>query len=290
MHPLFQAQLAASGTVYLENAAGDTAIISLYGGHVVSWSTAQDGEQLYCSTTTSMANNQPIRGGIPVCFPQFSGMGTLPKHGFVRTMPWQCDGDVVSGKDVAAAHVRLSIGDNAHSRKIWDHGFLLHLDVTMADGALEVVLQVQNTGATAFSFTGALHTYFSVDDVRQASVSALSGQVCIDTTQQPVARYVQEVSALHFPGEVDNIYPDAPNTLMLTRPGRAALGIAQRGFTDAVIWNPGPLKAAQLTDMPDDGWLHMVCIEAAQTQQAVTLPPQGQWTGAQQLTVMLASQ
>ncbi|MEG0121350.1 MAG: D-hexose-6-phosphate mutarotase, partial [Pseudomonas sp.] len=36
-----------------------------------------------------------------------------------------------------------------------------------------------------------------------------------------------------------------------------------QGSRSAVIWNPWVDRAAQLTDMADDGWQRMLCIETA---------------------------
>ena len=56
--------------------------------------------------------------------------------------------------------------------------------------------------------------------------------------------------------------------------------VQQQGFTDAVLWNPGPAKAARLGDMPPDDWTRMVCIEAAVARPVL---PGHTWHGAQRL-------
>jgi len=38
--------------------------------------------------------------------------------------------------------------------------------------------------------------------------------------------------------------------------------------------------------MPDEGYRHMLCVEAACIDEPVTLAPGASWTGWQQLTVL----
>jgi len=49
-----------------------------FGGHVCSWIPAGGKEQLFLSKTSELGSGVAIRGGVPVVFPQFAGMGSLP--------------------------------------------------------------------------------------------------------------------------------------------------------------------------------------------------------------------
>ena len=62
-------------------------LVALHGGHVLSW-VALGAEQLYLSPRSLLDGRAAIRGGVPVCFPQFNERGPLPKHGFARNLPW----------------------------------------------------------------------------------------------------------------------------------------------------------------------------------------------------------
>jgi glucose-6-phosphate 1-epimerase len=286
MNALLQQQLSASGLVHLHNAAGDTATISLYGAQVLSWTTASHGEQLYCSERATSDNSQSIRGGIPVCFPQFSGFGELPKHGVVRTVVWAVEGEIVSGADVEVARAVFRLQDNAETRAHWPYAFTLHLHVALSTNRLDVTLHVHNTDQKPLSFAAALHTYLSTSDVRKASVTSLAGQTYVDTTQSPHATCVQTADALSIPAEVDYIYYDAPPSLTLTHKDGAQLALGMTGFKDTVIWNPGPEKVRTISDMTDCDWVKMLCIEAVQFQQPVVLQSGETWQGTQQLRAL----
>ena len=62
---------------------GDSLRVALHGAHVLSW-VSQGRERLYLSPHSVMDAHAAIRGGVPVCFPQFNQRGPLPKHGFAR--------------------------------------------------------------------------------------------------------------------------------------------------------------------------------------------------------------
>ena len=66
------------------------------------------------------------------------------------------------------------------------------------------------------------------------------------------------------------------------------MSIESAGFSDTVIWNPGPEKCAALPDMPAEGWQHMLCIEAAQVLKPVTLGPDEEWSGRQSFSLLAA--
>jgi len=58
------------------------------------------------------------------------------------------------------------------------------------------------------------------------------------------------------------------------------------GFTDVVIWNPGAERGAALSDLEPDGWLSMLCVEAAVVGTPVELGPGERWTGQQVLNAL----
>ena len=77
----------------------------------------------------------------------------------------------------------------------------------------------------------------------------------------------------------------APSQLDLVGVGMPPRRILQQGFEDTVVWNPGPVKAAALGDMPAEDWVRMVCVEAAVVQRPVLLAPGKTWRGMQRIEV-----
>ena len=266
--------------------AADGARISVHrhGAHITSWTPVDGLERLYLSGMTDYRPTAAIRGGIPVIFPQFAAEGPLPKHGFARTAQWQ----LVEIAPTAAGglSLRLQLEDSETTRAVWPQAFVAELSATIGGAQLAVSLSVRNRGSEAFSFTAALHTYLAVDDLAAARVLGLRGLRYRDTANGGVLRDEVETEVA-IAGEVERINLDAPNELLLREPGASLsrnLRIGQQGFCDTVVWNPGAAKAAQLSDLDPDGYLRMLCIEAAVVGRPVTLAPGASWVGSQTLT------
>ncbi|HET9863422.1 MAG TPA: D-hexose-6-phosphate mutarotase, partial [Steroidobacteraceae bacterium] len=253
--------------VALHNAAGDQALFSLHGAQLLSWVPQGAGEQIYLSPLSRPAAGKSARGGTPVCFPQFADRGPLPKHGFVRTARWVLVAPPLSGAEVAEARFQI---DSARLRVAWPHEFALVLVARMGPGWLELEVQAANTGRSAYDFTAALHTYLAVD-VPAARLHGLQGCDYQDNLAGLQVRH-ESSAALEIAGEVDRVYLQTPPVLRLQE-GATERRITQQGFTDTVVWNPGPAKAAQLGDMPPQDWQRMLCIEAGAIGQPVHLAP-----------------
>ena len=268
----------------LRSPDGARATVLLHGAHVVSWQPVGAGEQLYVSPQAIFANGQAIRGGVPVCFPQFADRGPLPKHGFARTRPWQLVSAEQSEMDALAV---LRLTDDAATRLIWPHAFEAELSVLLHGRTLQIELAVEHKGAEGdapFDFTTALHTYLAVNDIDETSVNGLSGLQYFDSVDKTEKQ--QRVELLLPSGEVDRIYYQARNELLLREQGISTdrrLNISQQGFEDVVTWNPGAVRGATFADMPADGWRKMMCVEAATVHHPVQLAPGESWVGMQTL-------
>jgi glucose-6-phosphate 1-epimerase len=268
--------------IRLDAGADGQAFVAGQGAQVLSWQAADGIERLYLSAMTGGLthdgrNAAAIRGGVPVCFPQFSDRGAMVKHGFARNLPWR-----VIDRGIASLAMTLQEGED--SRQHWPHAFDAQVDVRLESGALEIIFKVANTGAAPFSFTAALHTYLRVEDIRRIQLVGLENVAYQDATDNCTVR-TQKEPALAIPGEVDRVYMNSPGTLKMVEQERTLLTISQRGFFDTVVWNPGPDKARLLADMPDEDWLHMLCVEAACASAAVTLGAGERWEGSQRLSV-----
>ncbi len=265
--------------ISLETPEGHRAQVSPWGGQVLSWCHAVHGEQLYCSPLWRAG--QPLRGGVPVCFPQFASRGVLPKHGFARTSLWAL-AQLVQHDGRVQAHLCLQASDE--TRALWPHDFTLTQVVELDAGGLTVSLGVKNTGSEPWAFTAALHTYLRLDDVTRAELQGLQGLTYEDACQgHALAR--EHCAHLQITQEVDRVYLQSPAQLLLRRADRPTMQVLQSGFADTVVWNPGPAKAVALADLPDADWQHMLCIEAAQVAQPLVLAPGTLWQGQQRLAL-----
>jgi len=276
-----------AGLIKLENAQGETAVISRYGAQLLSWKNADGRELLYCSPIPAeqIKAEAAIRGGVPICFPQFSNRGNLPKHGLVRNVVWDSS-DVISGPDQDTASARLQLSDSPATRTLWPHHFDVQVTIQLSPGTISIALDVHNNGSSGFDFTVALHTYLATSDLTLCSIDGLAGSHFIDSARGHSAvadAQVQTEAALRIHDEHDRIYLSSPASLQLQQNDRPYLQLEQQGFLDSVVWNPGAEKAAQLGDMPAQDWRHMLCIEAAQIAQPVQLQPGEHWRGLQRL-------
>ena len=268
--------------IRLDAGSGGQVFVAAQGAQVLSWQAGDGIERLYLSPSTGGLTREgregaAIRGGVPVCFPQFSDRGPMVKHGFVRNLPWRL------GKRSQGSLTMTMHGDDA-SRQIWPQFFDAQAEVRVEPGLLDIVLTVANTGNTPFSFTTALHTYLRVEDVRRLKLLGLKDVAYQDATDNCVVK-TQKEAELAIPGEVDRVYMNPPGAVEMLDQDRTLLTISQTGFFDTVVWNPGPDRARLLPDMPDEDWLHMLCVEAACASVAVTIEPGESWEGSQRLSV-----
>jgi glucose-6-phosphate 1-epimerase len=262
---------------------GDSVWVAEQGAHVLSW-VSQGRERLFLSPDNLWDGKSAIRGGVPVCFPQFNQRGTLPKHGFARNMNWTVGEAVASGD---AAHVDFTLSANPGTRAIWQQAFVAVLRVALVPGQLTVTLTVNNTEPqNELHFTGALHTYLAVDDIDLTELRGLGG--CPEWDAVADAHGLAD-EALYFDGEFDRVYSlgeSASSNPLHLQDGTSALQIEQSpSWANSVVWNPGEGKCAALPDMPAQGFARMLCVEAAQVFEPISIPAGGQWVGWQRLTV-----
>ena len=258
---------------------GDQVWVANQGAQVLSW-IAQGRERLFLSAK-SQAGGHAIRGGVPVCWPQFNQRGSLPKHGLARLATWQW---AHTECNASAAQLVFEWRDSDDTRAVWPHAFVARVTVALSEAGLQVTLDVHNTDTQPLTFTGALHTYLGVDDIALVDLQGLGGLQEWNAVADSVA--VAE-DPIYFDGEFDRVYdvPHGPRRLRL-QDGQGVLLIEQSDtWGQTVVWNPGEERCAALPDMPTDGFAHMLCVEAAQVYTPIEVPAGTTWSGWQRLMV-----
>ncbi|MDR1828447.1 MAG: D-hexose-6-phosphate mutarotase [Methylobacteriaceae bacterium] len=265
----------------LTGAHGAEATILLHGGHVISWKPDGVTERLYVSPKADFSPGSAIRGGAPVCFPQFSTNGPLPQHGFVRTMEWRQS----PGTEINVGKVTLELDHNEETHRLWAHAFKVFIRMYLFDNRLKIVLFALNSGTEEFSFTAALHTYLKVDDIGKAAVTGLKNLPYYDKPLN--ARATETADKLVFDREIDRIYATgSQSNHVVLSDGSGALKISGEAMPDFVIWNPWVERSRAMADLPDDAYRHFVCVESAVINDPVILQPGETWKGVQNLEVV----
>lgn len=272
----------------------DGSRITLYqqGAHLTSWRTRDGDEQLYLSPKAAYAAGKPIRGGVPLIFPQFSDLGPLKgAHGFLRVRSqWTVASNTQQGQErIVILKYRLKPGDEP---EFADANCTLFYSIIFDASTLTLRMTIENKASeheTPLTFAFAFHTYFRVDDVREISIHGLDDTQYLDNLQARARCAAQPMQTIS--GEVDRIYmhqQDAPVTITS---GCAKMNAVKtftvRGdnFEDVVLWNPWVEKSRLLADLPSDDYKRFVCVEHGVIVKQARLLPGQRWSAAQIVSV-----
>ena len=259
---------------------GASAIAALQGAQLLSWVPPRAEECLYLSSRSAFERGRPIRGGIPVVFPQFADRGPLSQHGFARTQAWSLTS---ASESELGSEVIFALESSPQSLALWPGVFRLELIIAIGGPRLDVQFRVTNTGKAGFAFAAALHTYLRVSEAASARLEGLRGTRYMNRGDGAMGTEAREIVTAEEP--IDRVYLATPPATRLEDAGRI-LRIEQRGFTDTVVWNPGRKGTSQMPDMPPDGFRHMLCVEAAAIEPPVSLNPGAVWDGGQSLELI----
>jgi glucose-6-phosphate 1-epimerase len=255
-------------------APGGRAEIYLHGAHVTGWRPAGEDDVLFLSSRSRFAPGEPIRGGVPICFPWFGPHPTdpsAPSHGFARILPWRLLSARDAGDDVV---VELGLQDSPETRaSAWPHPFRATYRVTVG-ATLRLELEVASTGTEPVTVEEALHTYLAVRDARRLVVTGLEGTGYRDKVAGG-ALAPGAAEPVRMTGQTDRVYLGTRATTVVEDPaGARSVVVGKDGSDSTVLWNPWSDVAATMADLADDEWTGMVCVETANVgDSAVTLGP-----------------
>ena len=249
--------------------AGGTGEVFLHGAHLVSWTPAGQSPVLWMSDTSRFAENTPIRGGVPICFPWFglrADHPDVPQHGFARLLDWAL---IEVSDNGPATSIEFRLTDTKQTRRsAWPHRFEANYTVTIGS-ELQLELEVVNRDTVNISFEAALHNYYAIGDALATLVHGLEGHEFFSS-----AASGREEAPVQLGTAVDRRYPTVTTARIEDSDNHRVITVTSEGSDGAVLWTPGPDKARAMEDFSDDGWPHMVCFETANIGESrLTLAP-----------------
>lgn len=245
-----------------------TATVYIQGAHLTAWQPTGHQPVIFLSRRSDFVPGKPIRGGVPIAFPWFAARHdgkTGPSHGFARIQDWTLAFAALAGDDL---HLTFTFAPTQLSRDLgYDH-FRLAYQLILGR-TLTMQLTVANDAAAPLVFEEALHSYYSVVDIHEVTVTGLEPTPFSDKTDN-----MREKPAAHAPivftGETDRVYANTTATCIIhDAAGRRHITVAKQNSNTTVGWNPW--KA--MPDMGPDEWHEMVCVETVNAAaNTITLP------------------
>lgn len=246
------------------------------------WSTPQgqllnielpDLGSIFYLSPLAVVDQHPVRGGVPVLFPQFADRGHLPKHGLARQRQW---------RQMTAYRYALHLYPLPQLGWFGDAELELQLSHSIHEQSVTLTLRIKNTGTQSFAFTGGLHPYFLVRDVQRCRVFGLEKTAYQDrygsTNSLSRSGWIEQGKAF------ERIYLDAPQ--LVVDDGHRALQLTCHGFTQWMIWNCGKIGAQSLVDLPNADWNKFLCIEPVIAEEPIEILPEAVFEGG--LTIRAA--
>jgi glucose-6-phosphate 1-epimerase len=240
--------------------------ISLHGGHLIWFKPAGEKDVIWLSEKAEFDTTKAIRGGIPVCWPWF-GKAATPSHGFARNSQWTLKEHRENSKGVV---ISLVLEDSESTREMWPHKFKNELIFEIGT-ELKVHLTSTNVDDHSWSYAGALHTYFTVADINTVEITDM-GKDFSDSTQGD--KVAEGNDTLTFTQEVDRVYTSPQDIITINdKNNTRQIAVKNQGNNAAVIWNPWQDLSISMSDMADNSFETMVCVESTIYGQGIELAP-----------------
>jgi glucose-6-phosphate 1-epimerase len=248
-----------------------TARICLHGAHLTSFIPKGQEEVLWLSPDAIYHPDKAIRGGIPICWPWFSAHPSdpiQPSHGYARLSQWKIA--VTSMPDPNTVEIQLTLPGCS-------------LKITVSD-TLSLQLTTHNNTDAHITLTSALHTYLRISDISKIHVQGLDHTHYLDDVDG--SKLKSQTSDVTIEQEVDRRYENTTSDILVHDQNRT-LRVTKTGSHSTVVWNPWSNRAAEIADMPDNGYQTMLCIEAANAgSDIITLAPGASHTLGTEISIV----
>ncbi|KAK1747626.1 glucose-6-phosphate 1-epimerase [Skeletonema marinoi] len=264
--------------------SGANCVLKKFGAHVLSYQTAAGKPLIMISKDAIMDGSAAIRGGIPLCFPQFGQPDkSYLQHGFLRRNKWTVvEGSEFDTDDAAGIKLELELKDVTVARGdgTWGNDTKLNckciLTVSIDDKSMTNTLEMQNLGTDAFDFQVLLHTYYLVAmgkalDHELCNVKGFEGYMVDDKVSGET--YTLGSDPVTIPDVIiDRVYTPPDGTIDLNLTIAAGVDnlveLTANGDVDGtkvpvsgVVWNPHKIKAEAMGDFGSDQYNDMICVE-----------------------------
>lgn len=240
--------------------------ISLHGGHLIWFKPAGEQDVIWLSEKAEFDTTKAIRGGIPVCWPWF-GKAATPSHGFARNSQWTLNEHRENNNGVI---ISLMLEDSESTREMWPHKFKNELIFEIGT-ELKVHLTSTNVDDHSWSYAGALHTYFTVADINTVEITGMGKNFSDSTLGDKAA---EGNNTLTFTQEVDRVYTSPQDIITINdKNNTRQIAVKNQGHNAAVIWNPWQDLSISMSDMADNSFETMVCVESTIYGQGIELAP-----------------
>lgn len=230
--------------------------ISLFGGHLLWFKPKGQNEVLWLSDDAIFNGEKAIRGGVPICFPWFGNAGGEQTHGFARNVKW----DLIDIQELErGVQVTLELVDNEETRIMWPHKFKNTLTFVLTNIAT-ISLLTENTDEHPWSYSGAIHTYFGVGDITNTIISGV-GTKYLDGTENYIETRGENVCSIDK--EVIRVCTASDDSIVVCdSDNQRDIVVKNSGHNAAVVWNPWKETTKSMTDMPDEDYSKMLCVES----------------------------
>lgn len=273
-------EIAARITAIKVDTAQATASISLMGGQVLTWHPKSQQEPvLWVSKLAQYVPGKAIRGGVPICWPWFGAHPSdsrFPGHGYARVVPWEVASTNIDAFGVVEVDLTLAESDVAAKLRPSDWPASVALSAHIRIGEkLEVTLTTTNNSDREIRLTEGLHTYFHVSDIENVRVLGLDDCEYVDLTDGNQRR--QQSGPIVFEGELGRIFVNCDKTSVIEdRKLARAIHVAGTGSQSIAVWNPWLETASKMSDLGNEGWRSMVCVETSNALENAILIQPGQ--------------
>ncbi|KAF3484707.1 hypothetical protein F2Q69_00057281 [Brassica cretica] len=103
-------------------------------------------------------------------------------------------------------------------------------------------------------------------------------------------RFTEQGDTLTFESEIDRVYLNSRDVVaVFDHEKKRTFLIKKEGLPDVVVWNPWDKKAKALTDLGDEEYKHMLCVDGAAIEKPINLKPGEEWTGKLNLSLVLST-
>lgn len=284
-----------------------SAVISLYGGQLLKYKPHDQAEEvIWLSDQAVYQKNKAIRGGIPICWPWFGDFdeqdflpaeGSLlvedslpvedstPAHGYARITFWEIQSTQRLSDGGTQVVLHMPCHEKCQQFKTSHAHFECDLTLTITVSKnLKLDLLTVNQVQKFVPLSEALHSYFTVSDIHKIHIQGLEQLTYQDKLNSGQSSLQQ--TSLQFKSETDRVFVDTDGEIhLIDQALNRKIIITKENSKSTVIWNPWQETSSVMSDMSDQGWQSMVCIEPANVHNNKILLGPGQ---THQLSTLIA--